>query len=320
MTDITVGLLSPREPEIGAIFREALPSDWTLVVGDRGADDPGFADRLPEFDSLIVYGNRVERRHIERATRLRLIQKVGIGVDDLDVAACRERGLAIAICKVGGVDAVAEHALAITLAALKRLPELDRRVREKLEWDRWSLRPVIRQLAGSTVGIIGYGEIGNRTAALMRATGAKVRVYARRELGFTASEALRQVASLHELFDETSIVSLHVPLTTETRAMVNEKLLERLGPAGLLVNTARGAVVDENALYRVLADGRLGFAAIDVVMGEPPASNPLFSLPNILVTPHTAAGGYDVLRAKAAFIRGNLEDHFADRPLVDRIV
>ncbi|MDE1992781.1 MAG: hypothetical protein KGI75_09780 [Rhizobiaceae bacterium] len=191
-----------------------------------------------------------------------------------------------------------------------------RYARQKREWDRWRLRGQTRQLAGSTVGVVGYGAIGRATAALVLSFGAKVLVYARRPLELPPSSRLQQCDSLEQLFDAASVVTLHVPLTAETRGMVGEDLLERLGPEGLLINTARGAIVNEGDLQRVLADGRLRFAALDVLATEPPASGTaLLSLPNILVTPHVAGGGFDVLRQKAVFVAENLQHHQAGRPV-----
>jgi phosphoglycerate dehydrogenase-like enzyme len=312
MSEVMAGLLLPRDPAILDMFRAALPAGWTAIVGRAGADAPEFAEALPRLEYIVAYGNRLERRHIERATRLKMIQKVGVGVDDLDMEACRERGIRVAICPVGSTEAVAEQALSLMLAGLKRLIDLDRSVRQDREWDRWRFRPLIRQLSGSTVGVIGHGAIGSAVAARLRAFGARVLVYARRPLDLSASSGLEQCPSLEQLFDDASVVTLHVPLSNRTRKMVGENLLMRLGPQGLLVNTARGEIVDERALARLLADGRLGFAALDVLSAEPPApDNPLLSLPNVLLTPHVGGGGLDVLRLKAAFVADNLKTHAA---------
>ncbi|MBB3459396.1 phosphoglycerate dehydrogenase-like enzyme [Rhizobium sp. BK313] len=316
MTDVVIGMLFPPEPGIVGIFRDALPKGWSVVVSNGNADTPDFAEQLPRLDYLLVYGNRLERRHLERATRLRMIQKVGIGVDDLDVDFCRERGIVVAVCAVGAVEAVAEHALTLALTALKRIVDLDDSTRRNREWDRWRLRGGIRQLAGSTVGVVGYGSIGRTTTALMESLGAHVLVYARRPLDLSQSRRVRQCDSLEQLFEEASIVTLHVPLTAETRGMVGEDLLVRLGPQGILVNTARGAVVNEDDLLMVLSDGRLGFAALDVLASEPPSpDNALLFLPNLLLTPHVGGGGFDILRRKALFVTDNLQTHQAGRPV-----
>ena len=320
MTDVAVGMLFPAEQDVVEIFRSALPADWSVTVSNGNADTPGFAASLGRFDYLVVYGNRLERRHLDAASRLRMIQKVGIGIDDLDAEDCLKRGITVAVCPVGGVDAVAEHAVTLTLSALKCIVDFDDSVRGRGEWDRWSLRTRLRQLAGTTVGIVGYGAIGQATATRMAALGAKVRVYARRRLDLSSSVDVQQCDSLEQLFDEASIVSLHVPLTSETGGMVTEDLLARLGPEGILVNTARGGVIDEEALLRVLSDGRLGFAALDVLRTEPPPPEyPLLSLPNVLVTPHIAGGGFDVLRRKAQFISANLKNHSVGRSIDWRV-
>lgn len=330
MSAITVGLLMPHNPEVQAIIAATAPETWTLVSSDGAAGSGRFHESAPLFDYLIVYGEKLDKTLFDRAARLRMIQKFGVGSDDIDTAACAERGIALAVCTVGSDSAVSEHAIALIFAALKRITNLDHGVRREREWPRWEFRGRIRQLAGSTVGVIGYGGIGRATAWRLRALGAHVLVHTRREIDLAADAydgSACEFGSLHYtphvegLFDEASIVSIHCPLTPQTRGMVTEDLLNRLGPEGILVNTARGGVVDEDALTRALAEGRLGFAALDVLAAEPPpASLPLLSLPNVIVTPHVGGGGLDVIRAKAAFVMANIEDHRAGRPVRTQIL
>lgn len=313
-SSVLVGFLARSNPEACEQLRRALPDGWELVVSDGDPDRGQFAARLPELDYLVSAVVPFRRQHVERASRLRLLHKLGVGYDEIDLAALTERGVPVAVCPVGVTDAVPEHTLALTLAAMKCIPGLDATVRAQ-EKPRASYRSGIRSLAGRRVGIVGFGRIGRATAALFLAFGCEVEVFTRtrptalpepleacRKTGM-----LRFADDLESLFDRCSVVSLHAPLTDATRDLVTESLLEKLGPDGVLINTARGGLVDEQALARVLGDGRLGCAGLDVFREEPAGPNlALRACPNVVLTPHVGAGGKDVLERKARFIMQNL--------------
>lgn len=252
-----------------------------LVVAPS-ADEEELVRLVPGAVALIVRGGGsfVGERVVAAAPRLRVIARTGIGVDEVDVEAATGRGIPIVIVPDAGVHAVAEGALALMLSLAKQLPLLDRLVRE----GRWSQRDEIeiRDLAGAALGIVGLGRIGRRLAALATAAGMRVLAfdpYARPE-GF-------ELVSLEELFARSDFVSLHAPLTDETRGMVDAALLARARSA-ILVNLARGALVRSlDDLLAALENGHLEGVGLDVFAEEPPdLSHPLFAHPRVLVSPH----------------------------------
>ena len=234
---------------------------------------------LPEAEALLVRGGVVvTERDLERAPLLRVIGRSGIGVDNVPVAAARARGIPVVVTPGAGARAVAEGALALMLALAKRLPELGVAVRE----GRWSARDELelRDLDGATLGIVGYGRIGRELADLARGVGMRV----------LASDPHVDEAStpLDVVFAESDVISLHAPLTEETRGIVNAATLAAAKPGLILVNTSRGGLVSSlDDLLAALESGVLGGVGLDVFEEEPPDTlHPLFSHPRVVVTPH----------------------------------
>ena len=314
---VTVGYLALDPTEIGAIIRRCLPEGWRLELFRSG-------DAVKDYSRisyLVVAGSQLTAEDIAGAPLLRLVHKVGVGYDDMDLDALRARGIALAVCPVGSDEAVAEHALALALASLKCIPELDRGVRDDRGWPKWEVRGRLRLLRGRRIGIVGYGRIGRLTAELFSAFGCDVLVFTRTRPAGPAPAGVRFAASLDELFGECSIVSMHVPLSEETRGMVRRRHLDLLGPDGLFVNTARGQVVVEAELAAALREGTLGAAAVDVLTEEPPPKDlELLDLPNLIVTPHIGGGGLDVFERKVGFIVRNIENFHAGKGAAELIL
>ncbi|MGK6317312.1 NAD(P)-dependent oxidoreductase [Neorhizobium sp. DT-125] len=321
----TIGYLGKPSSEVETLFTRLIGDRWNFVMSNGPADTPEFRAALPQLDYMVVSATRVTGPLVAEAPKLKLVNKFGVGYDDIDVNALTEQGIAFAVCPAGLAEAVSEHALALILSVLKRIPQGDDEIRRKGEWPTWQIRAHIRQLGSRTAGIVGFGRIGRMVARLLLAFGCNVLVYdemASRH-GFEAEQADGRLAfadDLDDLFARSSIVTLHVPLTEETQHLVTEARMRLLGPEGLLVNTARGAIVDQEALTRCLKEGVLGFAALDVVADERAGTGaPLFGLPNVIVTPHVAGGGPDVLERRAAFIIDNIEKLEAGLPISDGI-
>jgi D-3-phosphoglycerate dehydrogenase / 2-oxoglutarate reductase len=221
----------------------------------------------------------------DAAKELKIVSKNGAGIDSLDLAAANARGVAVMITQGANADSVAEHSLALMLALVRELPRFDRGMRNGVWRDP---RHVLRGLRDRTVGIVGYGQIGKRIARLAAACGAKVLVHSRSRPGLP--EGMEWADTLDRLLDRADIVSLHTPLTDQTRGLIGEKEIARMKPGALLINTSRGKLVNEPALVEALKSGRLAGAGLDVFAEEPPDfANPLFSLPNVLCTPHIAS-------------------------------
>jgi D-3-phosphoglycerate dehydrogenase / 2-oxoglutarate reductase len=243
-----------------------------IVVGDWRA-------QLADAEALIVRGDAdVTAADLDIAPKLRVIGRSGVGVDRVDVAAARARGIPVVVTPGANARAVAEGALTLALALLKRLPELGVAVATR-DWDARD-RLAIRDAQGAMLGIVGFGRIGRELADLGRALGMHV----------LAHDPLVDDATtpLDALFENADVVSLHAPLMPETRGLVGPELLAQAKPGLVLVNTARGALVSSlDDLVAALESGRLGGVGLDVFDEEPPDPNhPLFAHPRVLATPH----------------------------------
>ena len=236
------------------------------------SDAAAFERLLPEMEVLWHVLKPVTAEVIARAPKLKLIQKIGSGVNTIDVEAAKKRG--IAVCNLPGTNsrAVAEMTLLLMLACLRRLPEL-----QKTDWlDAWKLQDHFGELGGRTVGLVGYGEVPKILHPILDALGARVLFWSR---------SLRN-AELNDLLSQSDIVSLHLPLTPETAGIVDPR---KMKSGAILVNTARGGLVVEKFLTECLVTRHLAAAGLDVFAAEPPDSgSPLLALPNVVCTPHVA--------------------------------
>jgi len=262
--------------------------------------DAEVAAALPVTDVLWHVLAPCTAAMIDAAPRLRLIQKIGVGVNTIDLAAAKARG--IAVCNLPGTNsrAVAEMALLLMLAALRRLPQFDAGLRA----GRWvtpaAVQDRLGELAGRTVGLVGFGAVPLVLAPILAAMGCRV-IYSARAPKPDVPYEFRDFSSL---LAESDIVSLHIPQTAETARLVDAAALARMKPGAILVNTSRGGLVDEAALLAALETGHLGAAGLDVFDPEPAsADNPLFKLHNVIVAPHVAwltTGTFDRSFALAA--------------------
>jgi D-3-phosphoglycerate dehydrogenase len=252
-------------------------------------------------------------RVLAAARGLRIIAKHGAGVDSVDVSGATRHGIAVMVAGGANADAVAEHALAMMLALCRELPRFDRDTRSGAWRD---LNQFVRDFRVRSVGIVGYGQIGARTARLAQACGAQVVVHTRSKPELPTGMIFEP--DLDRLLESVDILSLHCPLTDSTRGLIGAAQFARMQPGALLINTARGPVVDEPALVEALAGGRLAGAGLDTYAVEPPdPANPLFALPNVLVTPHVAAATTDAIARMGtiaasniiSWLRGEVYDH-----------
>ena len=246
-------------------------------------DDTETLNRLlPDCDVLWHVLQPYTAGMIAAAPRLKLIQKIGAGVNTIDLAAAKQRG--IPVCNLPGTNAraVAELTLGLMLSVLRRIPAFDRRLRAGT-WTDAALQDGISELGGRAVGLIGFGAIPKILAPMLAAMGCTV-VYSARN---PVADAIAGYLPLVRLLAEADIVSLHLPLTPETRRMVDAAALSRMKPGAILINTARGGLVDQPALIQALESGRLAGAGLDVFDTEPVAAGDrLLALPNVVVTPH----------------------------------
>ena len=289
--------------------------DWAAV---DEADEAAFAREIADAEVLLHVLKPVTAAMMDQAPGLRLIQKLGVGVNTIDLEAARSRGIAVANMPGTNSQAVAEMTLALMFAALRRLTYFDPLVRAGDGW-RPDLGVIdsVGEVAGRTVGFLGYGGVPTRLAPVLKALGADV-VYTARS---PKPDAVGRAVDFETLLAEADILSLHAPLTDQTRRILDAGALARMKPGAILINTARGELVDEAALAEALAAGRLAAAGLDVFETEPvDPSAPLFALPNVVLAPHAAWLTPETLGRSLDVAFDNCRRLRAGDPLVNRVV
>lgn len=279
-------------------------------------------DRIAHADAILsLLTDRIDAQVIAAAPRLRVISNLAVGVDNIDLDAATAAGVAVAHTPGVLTETTADLAFALLMAAARRIVEADAYTRQG-RWRAWGPRVMLgRDVFGATLGIIGWGAIGRAMAR--RAAGFAMRVLymVRAERSGhkwreSAAEEIAgaQPATLEELLHQSDFVSLHVPLTAETRGMLGAREFRAMKPGAVLINTARGEVIDQRALYEALAAGHLGGAALDVTSPEPIApDDPLLTLTNVLVTPHMGSASHATRLRMAQIAVANIRDALAGR-------
>jgi D-3-phosphoglycerate dehydrogenase len=242
------------------------------------------------------------RRVLEAAPHLKIIAKHGAGVDSVDIDFATARGIVVANAGDANADPVAEQAIMFMLTLSRELPLLHRGLREG-KWAKNNYQG--REFRGRTVGIVGFGAIGKRTARMARALGANVVLYARSRIG--DPEGMEVEGNFERLLGRVDILSLHCPLNDKTRGMLGNRELRLMKPTALVINTARGGLIDEAALIDALQSGRLGGAGLETFEQEPPdPKNPLIFLDNVICTPHVSALTVDAMARMGAIAAANI--------------
>jgi phosphoglycerate dehydrogenase-like enzyme len=267
-------------------------TDWLDIRYCAEDDDETFYRELPDAEVIWHVLRPISGADLEKAARCRLVHKMGAGVNTIDVDTATRRGIAVANMPGANAPSVAEGTVLLMLAALRRLPELDRATREGRGWPSDpTLGETVRDIGGCTVGLIGYGNIAKTVERIVTAMGARVLHTSTRDDGHPGWR------TLPDLLAASDIVSLHLPLTDKTTGMLDGAALARMKPDAVLVNTSRGAVVNEGALVDALRTGGLAAAGLDVFAVEPVApDNPLLSLDNVVLTPHVTWYTVDTMR------------------------
>ncbi|MCL8383513.1 2-hydroxyacid dehydrogenase [Xanthobacter aminoxidans] len=309
--------LATVDERMRALLSRRCPDAFDLVLPDTAQ---ARAEALPTADAIVSGGEPVDEATLSLAPRLKLVHMVGVGWHDrVAWEVLKRRGIALACCPTTTADAVAEHALMLILAAQRHLSHADAAMRRG-EFLHVELRSVSHVLRGRTVGLVGMGRIARQLAKLLRAFDVEGLCYSRSAPDAAWQETGFRYVALDTLLETSDIVSLHLPGTPQTRHIIGRRELMRMKPGSFLVNTARGLLVDEEALVDALRSGQLGGAGLDVFTQEPPSpASALLRLPNVVLTPHIGAGQVETTGEKADFIFGNIRGFFAGQPLLEQV-
>ena len=246
------------------------------------------AGLLADADAILCDASPVDGVLLDRAPRVRVVSEYGIGYDNVDVAAASARGIWVANVPGFCVEEVADHTMALILAANRRIVALDRSVREG-RWDPIGVAAGAQRMSEQTLGLVGFGQIGRRVARRALGFGMRVLAYSPRTTSELARQHGAERAELLDVFAQSDYVSLHVPASPDTFNLIDAAALAHFKPTTWLINTGRGRLVDEAALLDALRSKRIAGAALDVRRSEPaPADDPLADLPNVILTPHAA--------------------------------
>jgi len=300
------------------LLAHPLPSEWIAMLQGRArllvgpAEPPGFAphllEQLDETEGILcLLIDRVDRELVDSAPRLRVVSNMAVGFDNIDVAACTRRGIPVGNTPGVLTDATADLAMALLLSAARGLPKAARDARDGL-WRTWSPTGWLgADLRGATLGIIGMGKIGKAVAERARGFGLKLIYTDSKQLPEAEASFGAQYRLLDDLLGESDFISLHCPLTAQTRGSIDEAALKKMKPAAILINTARGPIVVHDALVRALREGWIRGAALDVTDPEPlPPDDVLYDLPNCLVVPHIGSATHGTRRRMSEMACENL--------------
>jgi D-3-phosphoglycerate dehydrogenase len=306
------------------IEREILGAvDAELIVAESG-DEAELVELAPPAAAILTNWKHVPVGALDVAPDCMLVSRYGVGVDNIPVAHATSLGILVTNVPDFCVEEVSDHALALLLACARRVVPFARAAREGT-WDLLGRAPGLPRLREQTLGLVGYGNIARTLVPKARGLGLRVLVYTPRLEPGPLGTGVEATNDLERLLGESDYVSIHAPATPETQGLIGETQLRQMKPSAYLINTSRGALVDEDALLRALTEGRLAGAALDVLAQEPPApDHPLLALDNVIVTPH--AGFYSdasiaELQTKAArnvatVLRGELPETIVNRDVL----
>jgi phosphoglycerate dehydrogenase-like enzyme len=305
--------IGQSEPAIRSRLRDLLKTGGhRLVICDtRGMSDADLVQKVSDADVLLLSNRPLSREVIQACPNLKLICVAFTGIDHVDQDACKARGIILHNAAGYAVHAVSELTIGLIISVLRRIVSADATVRA--EGDNREM--IGHELFGKTLGVVGCGAIGLQVARLGNAFGCRVLGFERHARQIV-DVAIEQV-EIDELLSRSDIVSLHLPLTAETRGFIGREQLARMKPSAILINTARGPVVDQSALIEALHQNRLAGAGIDVFDVEPPlpAKHPIFRAPNTVLLPHIGFETVEAMSAKADIALHHLENFLSGHVL-----
>ncbi len=301
-------ILVTRRVHADALQRMANECVLDIWEEDRPIPRQELLQRVREADGLYcMLTERVDDELLEAAPRLRVVSNMAVGYDNIDVAACTRRGIPVGNTPGVLTDTTADLAFALILTAARRIVEAADYVRAGA-WQTWSPDLLLgHDVYGATLGILGLGRIGAAVARRATGFGMRVMYHSRRRHEEVEAALGITYVDFDTLLREADILSIHTPLTPETYHLIGEQELRQMKPTAILVNTARGGVVDPQALYKALTQGWIAYAALDVTEPEPiPPDDPLVSLPNCIIVPHIGSASHATRRRMALMAAENV--------------
>jgi D-3-phosphoglycerate dehydrogenase len=301
-----IGISRQRAEEL--VERYAAKGCDFVVYPDRKEDEQTLVERMKDADVVIVSNIRLSREVLEQCPKLKFLNVAFTGLDHIDQDYCREKGIVIRNASGYATQAVAELAVGLMLDVYRKITPFDASTRN-LQGRNNILG---RELHGKTVGLVGTGAIGLITAAILKAFGCRLLAYSRTE----RQEALDmgiEYTTLEDLMQRSDIISLHTPLTAQTKGLISREMLELCKPSAIIINTARGAVIDNEVLAEMLNKGCISGAGIDVYEYEPPlqSNHPLLSAKNAVLLPHVAFATQESFSMRVDIILRNLDEYLA---------
>jgi len=300
------------------LLAEKLAPSVHDVLGDEveirqvdGTDRPALLEAVRSADALLVRSaTQVDAEVLAAAPKLKVVARAGVGLDNVEVPAATDRGVLVVNAPTSNIVSAAEHAVGLLLSVLRRIPAANQSLQGG-EWKRSSFTGV--ELNGKTVGVIGLGKIGQLFAQRVAAFGVELIAYDPYVSPARAAQLGIELVELDELLGRADVISIHLPKTPETQGLIDADALAKTKKGVVLINAARGGLVDEEALAKAITDGHVGGAGVDVFVTEPTTSSPLFGLPNVVVTPHLGAStreaqdraGTDVAKSVLLALRGD---------------
>lgn len=275
------------------IIKTVTPEGFELIMLDEVCQED-LVEKAFQADYILASGRlRISRQVLDRAEKLKMIQRTGVGLDSLDLEEITARKIPLYVNRGVNAKSVAEHAVLLMLACVRKLMIMNENTKSGI-WKKQSQGVQTRELGSQTVGIIGMGNIGMQTAAILNAFGAKILYYSRHRMDAENEQKLHSTyVELDELFQKSDIISLHCPLAKETEGLICKESLERMKDGAILINTARGKLIKETDLIEALQRGKISFAALDVYEQEPTDNHTLLTMENVIATPHIGGITYD---------------------------
>lgn len=308
-------MTNPSQPVV--LIAEKLAPSVVSVFGDEvevrhvdGTDRPALLEAVAEADALLVRSaTKVDAEVLAASDRLKVVARAGVGLDNVEVPAATERGVLVVNAPTSNIVSAAEHAIALLLAVARNVPAADQSLHGG-EWKRSAYSGT--ELHGKTIGVVGLGKIGQLVGQRLAAFGTTLIAYDPYASAARAAQLGIELVSLDELLERADAISIHLPKTSETQGLIDANALAKTKQGVIVVNAARGGLLDEDALADSIRDGHVGGAGIDVFATEPTTSGPLLELPNVVVTPHLGAStaeaqdraGTDVAHSVLLALRG----------------